>query len=174
MHMKKFCIMMGVLVSFGMFSACSNSDEMNSGSAGILPISEEDGHTTISDFFNSELPSDTDSKSFFIVSNQKIEEDICKVINSREELQAIYSGDKVLPEIDFQCYTLVIGQTMMPALGYRLVKQELITNAMDQSSVLNLYVKNIYEYKPAMIAPLYFWGIYPKMDLSVIKINVIM
>ena len=73
---KNLCIMMGVLISFGMFSACSNSDEMNSGSTGILPISEEDGHTTISDFFNSELPSDTYSKGFFIVSNQKIEEDI--------------------------------------------------------------------------------------------------
>ena len=171
---KKLLLMMSLVLSFRLFSACSNSDEMNIDSAGILPISEEDGHTTISDFFNSELPSDTYSESFFVVSNQKIEEDICKVINSGEELQTIYSGDKVLPEIDFQRYTLVMGQTIMPAHGYRLVKQELITNALDFSPVLNLYVNNIYEYKPAAIAPLYFWGIYPKMDISYIKINVIM
>ncbi len=171
---KKLLFIMSFLLSLGMFCACSNSDEMNSGSAGILPISEEDGHTTISDFFNSELPSDTYSKGFFTVSNQKIEEDICKVINSREELQAIYSGDKVLPEIDFQRYTLIIGQRMMPALGYRLIKQELITNTMDNNPVLNLYVNNIYEYKPAMIAPLYFWGIYSKREITNIKINIVM
>jgi len=184
--MKKVILFLGVLLSFGILSACSNDDEFDNSTNDssqedskdtkkvLNPIEEGDGFAAIFEFFNSEMPFSTYSKSFFVSypQNENVGEEVCKIINSTKELESIYSGDKDLPEIDFQQYTLVIGQIIMPAGGYKCVKQELVNITRDSSHVLNLYVENIYEYKPCVITPLYFWGLYPKIHLSNITINI--
>jgi hypothetical protein len=60
----------------------------------------------------------------------------------------------------------------MPAAGYRCVKQELVRNTINTNLTLNLYVENIFEYNPCIVVPLYYWGLYPKMQLSTVEVNV--
>jgi hypothetical protein len=167
-----------ILIALGIFSACDNQEELNTRSSddvvNITPIEPEEGYAEISAFFDSELPFDTYSKGFFVGSNEHSGDEVCKIINSKKELEDLYSGDKDIPEIDFQHYSLIIGQRIMPDLGNRCIKQELVYTTIDKISILNLYVENLYEYKPCMIAPLYFWGLYPKLNLLNIKINIIM
>lgn len=186
---KKLVLMTSMLLWLGFLCSCSNTDDIDtSESSGaymdkstdssvdsicVLPIREGDGYFAISDFFNSELSSDSPSNGFFVNSIEKREDEVCRIIYSMKELQEIYIGDKDLPEIDFQHYFLVIGQTIMPSLGYKLIKQELVSNNTGNSPVLYLFVENKYEYKPTMLAPLYFWGIYPIMHLSSINIKIV-
>lgn len=187
--MKKIVLFLGMLLSLGLFSACSSDDESenvtndfsgeeikDSDVKSISPEEAGDRYAEISAFFNSEMPFSTYSKSFFVgyPKNENVGEEVCKIVNSRKELEDIYSGEKELPEIDFQQYTLVIGMITMPALGYKCVRQELVYVTTDSSPVLNLYVEDLYEYNPCMVSPLYFWGLYPKMYLSNIKTNIIM
>lgn len=61
----------------------------------------------------------------------------------------------------------------MPEGGYKCVKQELFNTTMDSTPVLNLYVEDTYEYNPCVITPLYFWGLYSKMHISNITINIV-
>jgi hypothetical protein len=191
--MNKVLLVLGLLLSLGLTSSCISDDE-NDGivdsseknSEGdhdmlITPLDDFEGFAAISEFFNSELPSTTYSKGFFIDTNNNINVDkvhvgdeTYKIINSKNELSKIYSGEKPLPEIDFQHYTLVVGQIIMPAIGYQCVKQEISYTQKDNNAVLNLYVENIYELNPCMIVPLYFWGLYPKTHLSNIKVNITM
>lgn len=186
--MKKFNFILGVLLLFGLFNACSSDDDIENSTKDsfiedskntekvLIPIEEGEGFAALSDFFNSELSFSTYSKSFFggYSGNEKTGDEVCIIINSRKDLEEIYSGEKELPEIDFQQYTLVVGYVMMPAGGYKCVKQELVSTTMASNSILNLYVEDIYEYNPCVITPLYFWGLYPKTYLSSIISNIIL
>ena len=185
--MKRALFVLGMLLTFGLFCACSSDDESENvtddsserklndlGGKLISPVQEGDNFVATSDFFNSELPFGTYSKGFFVGSCEQSGEEVCYTINSKKELEDIYSGDKDLPEIDFQQYTLVIGERIMPALGYKCAKQEIVYATKDSDPVLNLYIENIYEYKPTALSPLYFWGLYPIKHLSDIKINIIL
>ena len=185
--MKKVLFVFGLLLTLGMFCACSSDDGDNAtddsfggdseGTENVLnPIEEGDGLDAITDFFNSELPNSSYSKGFFCSSpkNANVGEKTCIIINSKKELKDIYSGEKELPKIDFQQYSLVIGQVIMPAAGYRCVKQELVRNTINTNLTLNLYVENMFEYNPCIVVPLYYWGLYPKMQLSTVEVNVIM
>lgn len=182
--MRKLLLALGVLLSLGMFSACSSDDEVelesyadsSDDSVKFIPIEEGDGYAAIRDFFNKELPFGENSKGFFVGSNKNVGEEACKIIRSKKEFEENYSGDKDIPVIDFQQYTIIIGQIIMPVIGYKCVKQEILSTTKNKSAVLNLYVKNIYEYNPQAIKPLYFWGLYPCKHLSGIaniKINII-
>ena len=179
--MKKVFVMMGMLLSLGLFCACSSDEEIFTRYSGessdslfiFYPIEEGEGYAMISDFFDSELPFDTYSKGLFVDSGKNVGEEICKIVNSRKEFEDIYSGDKILPEIDFQQYTLVIGQIIMPVWGYKCITQKIVSATMDNSPIIDLYIENTYELNPAVLWPLYFWGIYPKMNLSNLKINIV-
>lgn len=191
--MKKVLLVLGLLLPLGLTSSCSSDDENDDivdsskqnfeGDDDLLvtPVDDFEGFAAISEFFNSELPSNTHSKGFFIDVVNNINEDkvrvrdkTCKIINNRNELKEIYSGEKSLPTIDFQHYTLVIGVIVMPVMGYQCVKQEITYTPKGNNSVLNLYLENIYELNPTVIWPLYFWGLYPKTHLSNIEVNITM
>ena len=182
--MKKLLLMMSILLSTGMFFACSNDDEMN--------VNGGDGSTLIPDdgvvlspidafevgnredaaqllggpeahmtkdffFFNEELPLEKRSDSFFVGSDK----DECYVINSLEELKNIYCGEKEIPYIDFEKYTLVIGQKIMPDFYHPVYKQEL--EFRNHQCDLNLYVP---DYDPGFkaIQHFYYWAFYPKFN----------
>lgn len=187
--MKKVVFMMSMLLTLGLFSACNNEGDVDNGmyineDGDLVPIPiPEDGEVVkpielpnrylwteeshkvalICSFFNEGLPIGTRSNSFFVGSDK----DECYLINNLNELKSIYCGDKELPELDFNKYTLIIGQKVMPKVFYPVLSQEL--EFFDKKCELKLHV-------PALTAenktdlPLYYWALYPKLkteDISV-------
>lgn len=185
--MRKIIVVFEVLLTLGMISACSSGDDTENlakdsslerskgiDGVGILPVENGGEFSEIYSFFDSELPFCVKSKGFFGDSNLGVGDERCLIVNSRKELEDIYSGNNTIPEIDFQRYNLVIGVRIMPAYGYKCVRQVLIPNKGGSSAILNLYIENKYEYNPCADAPLYFWGLYPIISLSTIKTNIIL
>ncbi len=177
--MKKFVIIFSILIAGSCLCACSSDDDDFNPNA-ITQINLPDGE--IVDFFNSELRElhgydyYRTSTSFFYkiidsinYDGMAIQEDIVYVINSRQELADIYLGGKELPTIDFDKYTLIIGQQIMPYRGFYIAKKELL--AGDNGLILNLYTKNDHELIPCASQNLYFWGLYPKQSLKTITVN---
>lgn len=188
--MKKVVFMMSLLLTLGLFSACSNDGDVDNGmyvneDGELVPIPiPEDGEVVkaielpnrrlwteeshkvnlLCSFFNEGLPIGARSNSFFVGSDK----DECYVINSLNELKSIYCGNEEIPELlNFNKYTLVIGQKVMPKVFYPVLSQEL--EFFEKKCVLKLHV-------PALTAentsdlPLYYWALYPKLkteDISV-------
>ena len=187
--MKKVVFMMSLLLTLGLFSACSSDGEMDLVGGGGFLITDS---TLIPDdgvilspidaieigfrendveamggpegymwkdfrFFNQELPLEESSESFFVGSDK----DECYVINSLEELKSIYSGEREIPYIDFDKYTLVIGQKVMPDFYHPEYKQDL--EFRNHRCDLNLYVP---DYDPGFksIQHFYYWAFYPKFN----------
>ena len=188
--MKKVLLMMSLLLTLGLFSACSNDGDFDNdmyfnedGELVPIPI-PEDGEvvkpfelpnrhlwTEESDkvnklclFFNRGLPIGSRSNSFFVGSDK----DECYVINNLNELKSIYCGNEEIPELlDFNKYTLVIGQKVMPTVFYPVLNQEL--EFFDKKCVLKLHVPDLTAENTTGL-PLYYWALYPKLkteDISV-------
>lgn len=203
--MKKVLLMMSILLSTSMFYACSSDGEIYVNSGGemeLLPdstlipedgvvltpidiyeiyngvyvnrtwhINRNDELGTISRFFNKELPKGQCSNSIFVDSDH----DECYVINSLEELKNIYCGDREIPYIDFEHYTLVIGQIVESGFYYPLLKQDLMFK--DNRCHLTLYVPELDEvnlngdnYKTQYF---YHWALYPKFNTEGISVGFI-
>lgn len=188
--MRKVVFMMSLLLTLGLFSACSNDDDFDDdmyvnedGELVPIPIPEdgevvkaielperhlwtEESHKVnlLCLFFNRGLPIGSRSNSFFVGSDK----DECYVINSQNELKSIYCGNEEIPELlNFNKYTLVIGQKVKSTVFFPVLSQEL--EFFDKKCVLKLHV-------PALTAenttdlPLYYWALYPKFkteDISV-------
>ena len=169
--MKKIVLFLGVLISLGMFSACSNSDEINSSEENLFealtPIEGGDGYTAIAGFFNSELRLGTEGlPECFFMGSQTNE---CYIINSKQELQELYSGKKDIPEIDFSKYTLIIGQEIMADYDNKIIRQELV--CLDDCLLLNIFVPKK-EISLCLIDHLFFWGLYPKVGVKRITVKI--
>ena len=136
-------------------------------------------NTPIAAFFNTELPGGH-TESFFCEPAEwndlpvPINKNLVYVINSREELADIYLGEKELPEIDFDNYTLILGQQIMRCLGFYVAKKELVIE--DDGLVLNLHARNDTP-KNGLIMPahqsLTFWDLYPKQTQKKITVKAI-
>ena len=160
-----------MLLAIGLSNACCSNDEKPDDvfTGELSPIEEFDGFSSISEFFNYYCNPHTRSKGFFTDSDV----DICKIINNQEELKKNYSGKGYIPEIDFQRYTLVLGQKVLSERYHPLIRQELIADK--GQLVINLYIpkpneKMKYHKEPQY---LYFWGIYPKFKVNSTSINLI-
>ncbi len=93
--------------------------------------------------------------------------EIC-IINSQEELSNLYNGDKPLPEIDFSKYTLLVGHVLAAHSGHLLERTELTEK--DGSLTLYVYIRALDE-GLAVITPILYWGLYPKLSQK--EINVV-
>lgn len=177
--MKKVTLLMSVLLTIGLFSACSSDEEMSGNGGGetiqipedgelLTPVEDRDivGYEDLSKFFASEMPIGARSNSFFVNSDQ----DEFSVINSLTELKGIYNGNNDIPNIDFEQYTLVIGQTVKPGACYPVQRQNL--EFLNNSCQQNLYVPNL-EGRYTMSAPIYYWALYPKFRTDKISTNII-
>ena len=175
--MNKFVRIISLLFATSCIFSCS-SEEDSIPEGVIMPISLTDGE--IVDFFKSELPVMHHSDDYYLTSysffydsiaygGMAIKEDLVYVINSRQELSDIYLGKKELPSIDFEKYTLIIGQQIMPCLGFYVAKKELLIG--DNGLVLNLYARNDWEILPTALQNLYFWDLYPKQSEKTITVN---
>ena len=186
-------ILMSVLLSCLMFSACSSDDDININGGGETVLIPDDGVVLtpvelydihlgfrysktlemgrISEFFDKELPKGMHSDGFFVDSDQ----DECYVINSPEELSSLYKGDMEIPEIDFEQYTLVLGQLVEPDAFDPVLKQDIEFH--DNRCHLTLYVPNLEKvnlngsyYKTQY---LYHWALYPKFNTEGISVGFI-
>ena len=167
-----------LMMATAMIVGCS-SDNDEDGSI-IMPVSVTDG--PVAEFFKTELPemhSSSDyyytTKPFFFdpetLGGVSINENIVYVINSRQELADVYQGDKELPVIDFDKYTLIIGQQIMPYRGFYVGKKELVKGS--DSIIFNLYARHDGEVRATALQFLYFWALYPKLSQKTIPVNVI-
>ena len=138
----------------GLFASCKGSEP--TGDAGILPVSAPED---VEFFFESHLP-----QSDYSHSNTSFnfgEETECFVINDVDDFKAVVPESVTLPEIDFDKYTLIIGQVVMGNPGYLFVSQSI------HSDTLKVVYKNLGGASPAVITSYYFWGLYDKLPKAV-------
>ena len=120
----------------------------------------------IKDFLDNATSSGKDMCCQFDFPESTLEEklvDTCYVINNHRELDALYKGQKTIPDVDFEKYTLVIGRAYMPhtgeSLGYHDVSSE--------GKNVNLYIE-AYPVGLDVIELEYFWGLYPKFETDIL------
>ena len=173
--MKQAKVIFLFLLTTCLFTACSSDDDDFNPNA-IQPITLTEGD--IVDFFNSELferHSDKDkhcrTNSFFDDHYHVSERGVACIINSRQELADVYRGEKELPAIDFDKYTLIIGYSLMPCLDFYVAKKELVSD--ENGLQLTVYARNDGELLIPDSEQLYFWGLYPKQSQRMITLKVI-
>ena len=122
----------------------------------------------VKSFFEKNLPLLEESKTFF--TNEELESDVFYTINNVKEFSNIYEGEKELPYIDFNQYTLIVGKIRMPESYFFVSKQAI--SRIDTSYTLNLYISPVSEEGSwPSFSTLYYWGIYPKLTNRNIEIN---
>ena len=181
---KKNWAAIALMMAAAMIVGCSSDNDEDDNI--IMPANVVD--ESVAEFFQTELPEVHSSSenysrhttSFFYdpeayngMGSVILENSFC-VINSRQELADIYLGDKELPEIDFDKYTLIVGQQIMPFLGFYVGKKELVVD--NDRLVFNLYARNDMNddfLRELALQCLYFWAVYPKLSQKAISINVI-
>ena len=120
------------------------------------PVTEE-----INSFFNDALPQDESSNCFFTTLD--LLKDTCYVINSNKELDELYSGEKNLPIIDFDKYTLILGKTMESA-GYAIEGHNI--EITDNFLIITLTIKQLEGSYTQQFVPCYYWGLYKKLPFK--------
>ena len=132
---------------------CGSDDEVDMTIEQVRNIDE-----SVAVFFENELG------KFDIQKNSNC----CSVINSEKDFRACYNGNEELPNIDFDRFTLVIGQVEAPHTGCHIMDVRLVQ--LDQLFLnVTLYVGNS---GYTMTTYLRFWRLYPKLQSS-IQMNVI-
>lgn len=179
--MKKVAFYFILIFSLSWGMSCSNDDQKDEKMIMQVNVTED----SIVDFFKTELPERHNSseiyhktESFFyehdLFGGHPIEKDIVNIINNQKEISEIYLGKKVLPKIDFDKFTLIIGQAIMPTLGFYVAKKEL--KESKDGITLNVYAINDSksdEIRPTALQSLYYWAIYPKLSQKFVKVNII-
>ena len=96
--------------------------------------------------------------------------DTCVMINSAEEFQAInFINDMTfeLPTIDFDVYTLVIGQYQAPSFGWQFVAQRIVVEP--EEITMNILLRNM-GITSDDLRPKEYWGLYPKLPQLPIRV----
>ncbi len=133
---------------------------------GVQPVAVS---TEIQEFFEENLPQKSTVYSGEPLLSFDYNETTAVAINDTEAFQGIFSAQTELPIINFDEYTLVIGQCQVGGTAYGVLGQGIDFEA--DKAVINLKIE-VPEETYWMICPLYFWGIYPKFTQTEIEINV--
>ena len=157
------------LLLLGGFVACNDSEE--SEYIGTPPVTAS---ADVSAFFKTYLPSSSSSHpepefNFSEIDDRDIE---CFVINSMEEFEAVAPPSVVLPVIDFEKYTLIIGQHLLGDPGYSFGKQAVDTDTESGKMTLNLVYSRMGGASPTVITTFYVWGLYSKLPESAIDVKI--
>ena len=125
-----------------------------------VPVSEE-----VKAFFDEALPYlpnlPVELSPFSFQPNKESE---FFVINNEQELRNLYKGEKDLPQLDFEHYTLIIGQMLMGAASYHL--DAIKVRIYEDKNVLSIYTREPqYVYCP--LYNMYFWGVFPKIEKEI-------
>ena len=167
--MKKILFMMSVLLSLGLFSACSSSDELDTNV--LVPVKDCYGYSAISDFFYSELESGEHPRSFVLNNNLSDDENPCIIINNKEEFEEEYTGDSPLPNIDFSNYTLIIGRITLSAGTFIDDMNIRIENNKRAAIAINCIIDSKGAYTANELY-YYYWNLFPKFLVSEIVVEV--
>lgn len=158
------------IVSFllgGGFVACDDSEEFQLAGTPSVSAPEE-----VSTFFKTYLPSNSASapEPEFGFSEIDFSESECFQINSMDEFRAFAPPSVDLPAIDFDKYTLVIGQYSMGDPGYTLQQQAVDT----QTDVMtwNLAFRRLEGPHSNSVTTFYFWGLYTKLPEKPLTVSV--
>ncbi len=92
------------------------------------------------------------------------------MINNIEELKAIMSSSIEPPAIDFDQYTLIVGQHQTASISYYYLGQSL--DIESTLITINLIIK-VTESAWGALGKVYYWGLYPKLPKIAIKVNAI-
>ena len=84
--------------------------------------------------------------------------DTCFIINSMHAFGEAFECDMIIPYIDFENYTLIIGKHKISSIGCYVKEQKIVEN-----SCLTL-LTTIYPHGSLPSGgTCYYWGIYPKL-----------
>ncbi|MDR0295789.1 MAG: hypothetical protein LBH91_06375 [Prevotellaceae bacterium] len=98
-------------------------------------------------------------------------EDKCIIINSEDEFRKSFSCSlMILPAIDFDSHTLIIGQHQVPCICDYIVEQEIIVKS--EEVILNLRW-GCPDGSYSGFGTLSYWGLYPKIQAKEISVNII-
>ena len=155
-----------LLLLGGNLVACDDSKEPEVVGTPPVAASEE-----VTAFFTTHLPESSYncSEVKFNFSEIDFGETECFLINSTEEFEAVAPPSVVLPVIDFEKYTLIIGQHLLGAPGYSFEKQAVDTES--DKMTLNLVYKQLKGGTPAIMTIFYFWGLYDKLPEKTLTVN---
>ena len=168
-------IFLKFMTSLLIFAGNYSCQTINASEETVKPVLPDD---EVIAFFEEQLPAFSGTKRsecFFVdeinefYSENKWTKYI--LINSMDEFKEnISCSSDLLPTIDFESYTLIIGQQQMGGSGYSVDEQTIIIRSNEVE--LNIKVK-CPEGSFAIICPLYYWGIYPKIQNKSISVNII-
>ena len=112
------------------------------------------------------------SECFFVRWNDRYNENKFLIINSMDELKQNFSCSSFfLPAIDFDLYTLVIGQYIVGGSGYRFIEHQV---AIGQETIELIFIVECPDASFPVLCPVYYWGLFPKIQNNKsINVNVI-
>lgn len=156
-----------LLLLGGGFVACNDSEEPEA--IDTPPVTVP---TDVSAFFKTYLPPSSYShpEPEFNFSEIDFRDTECFVINSMEEFKAVAPPAVELPVIDFDKYTLIIGQHWMGDPGYTLQKQ--VVDTESEKMTLNLVYKRLGGAHPTAMTNFYFWGLYTKLPEKTAAVDI--
>jgi hypothetical protein len=160
--MKKLFLLMllPVVISCG---GSSEDEGLVSGADGV--IVETLANQEVEAFFGVELNFLAGTKHFF----PETHESLCYMVNSREELENLYSGQQKLPDIDFSKHTLIIGQQRMPSTPYNVRSIQL--RKTGSKYVLLLEVERS-EWVAGAFYDMGYWKLFQKVDKGPLEVKV--
>ena len=155
-----------LLLLGGNLVACDDSKEPEVVGTPPVAASEE-----VTAFFTTHLPESSYncSEVKFNFSEIDFGETDCFLFNSTEEFEAVAPPSVELPVIDFDKYTLIIGQHWMGHPGYSFEKQ--VVDTESDKMTLNLVYKQLKGGTPAIMTIFYFWGLYDKLPEKTLTVN---
>ncbi len=119
-------------------------------------------------FFEQYLPPVSDihlSRGFFY----RDEENKCLTINSYEEFRSVaLPAVTELPDIDFENYTLIIGQVWVGGVGFHLSDQAIDVFPEYMEADITIEIPSDYYIAHC---PVYIWGVYPKLPFESTQMN---
>ena len=118
-------------------------------------------------FLSTKISNKGEKSNYF----NRIDKDSILIINSEKQLEEIFN-DTTIPIVNFNKYSLLIGQKKMPNLYYTVKNQFIVKEGTNSTLFLEVSLPKEGHY-PAF-SWLYYWGIYPKIDNNTrisLKIN---
>ena len=183
MSMRKLVFFMSMLLPLGLFSACSNDEEFEGSSISTNDQVISDGMEITTDltdesvlsFFKEKLKKAYLAANYHAKDGFLFKENTCYRINSMEELASLYQGSDVLPEIDFDKYTLLLGSKIYTDTDTDVENVKPILFETEKDYQLNLYTHHLEgEWgSPCINLQLLYFGFYPKLKDKEIVVNLI-
>lgn len=165
MKTRTLKILMLLTVLAGSLASCKDKNE----DVIISPIVSNE---EVNAFFETYLPLSsvfTDEFNCFFADTAQYANEIFVINNEDEFKQNFACSDSLLPTIDFEAYTLIIGRYIGCGSSCFVEKH----NILDQSNELVLNITmNCEAPSYSAIITTYHWGIYPKLPNKPININV--